>query len=380
MPKKGFLNNLIGTSWTGEDIRRRDNEQRQRNRSGDSRPPREPKESKWREKSCPGYDGYCGTTIRYNIDWDNIPQYCPSCTQKQKKANRPARDPQPRREQRESPWREKPCPGVPGHECYNTIRYRSDWSNIPTHCNTCRDREIEKPCGTPGCTSTVRYKLHYREIPSYCGYCRKMMELKATRATCCDCRGVLWIPPGKNFKRCKNCSEANKRTKPCKNPLCSNVIEYFPDDEKQYDYCRTCSGWHEKQCGVATCNNVIRYKGFWTNIPSFCEEHLREMQRRQHPKYDEATSRDYPSVHAQLPGSRSSASDMGGDKAVVLGFADGHKHVSVFHGRKGEPGSWRYSWNVDRSGNYQRGSAHFTDDGSGLVRGRFSDESRWFNG
>mgnify|MGYP001788521073 CR=1 FL=1 len=41
------------------------------------------KESAWREKSCPGYSGYCGTTIKYRTDWDNIPNLCPSCKQKE---------------------------------------------------------------------------------------------------------------------------------------------------------------------------------------------------------------------------------------------------------------------------------------------------------
>jgi hypothetical protein len=71
---------------------------------------------------------------------------------------------------------------------------------------------------------------------------------------------------------------------------------------------------------------------------------------------------------------------MGADHVTVLTFADGHKHITVSYLRKPSAGWWRYSWNVDRSGRYEANSAHFSDDGSGLVRGKFSDENRWFNG
>lgn len=357
MPKKNFLNNLVGSSWTRSDERKRDNQDRSRS----STP------SKWHEKSCSN----CGQTIRYHEDWENIPSVCSSC----KSRTREDRQTYPR-EQRESSWREKSC-----DYCGTTIRYNVNWANIPAYCNECKNREFEKPCSTHGCENTIRYKLHYRDVPDMCRYCQKMSEQGAEESTCIDCGGLLWVPQGKNYKRCKSCSEGNKRTKPCKNPLCSNLIEYYPNDEKEYDYCRECTSWKEKACAVATCNNVIRYMGFWDNIPSYCESHLSEMRTKHRPRYEERISEEYPSIHSTLPGTDSTAADMGGDKVKILTFADGHKHVTVSYLKKGVSGFWRYSWNVDSSGEYIRESAHLTDESSdSSVRKQFSDQKRWFNG
>ncbi|MDR1537485.1 MAG: hypothetical protein LBU32_05730 [Clostridiales bacterium] len=41
---------------------------------------RKPDEAKWKKKSCPGHGFFgCGNTIYYNIDWQNIPEFCPEC-------------------------------------------------------------------------------------------------------------------------------------------------------------------------------------------------------------------------------------------------------------------------------------------------------------
>jgi len=99
------------------------------------------KELNWREKSCPGYgSSYCGTTIKYRTDWDNIPTLCGECKQKEKNANKPQREKTqlPERERTERPqqtsdWREKTC-AEPG--CYNTVRYNVTWAKPPSLCST----------------------------------------------------------------------------------------------------------------------------------------------------------------------------------------------------------------------------------------------------
>lgn len=85
-------------------------------------------EQKWREKPCPGLKGqsYCGKTIRYRTDWDNVPDICPDCREKAKEA----------KAQREANMREKPCAG----ECGNTIRYNLNWDNVPNLCKECQGK------------------------------------------------------------------------------------------------------------------------------------------------------------------------------------------------------------------------------------------------
>lgn len=197
MPKKNFLNNLVGSSWTRNDEKRRDAERSSSHGSGGSN-------SKWQEKSCPGAEGYCGNTIKYNTEWNNIPTYCPSCIQKQKKANRPFREPSTPR-QRDSGWLDKPCPGAPGHTCGNPILYRANWTNIPKYCEECSNREFEKKCLIKGCDHTIRYKLHYRDVADFCRRCEREMARGKSPELCERCHTLMFVPDGKKFKVCLDC-------------------------------------------------------------------------------------------------------------------------------------------------------------------------------
>ena len=197
MPKKNFLNNLVGSSWTRNDEKRRDTERSSSHGSGGSN-------SKWQEKSCPGAEGYCGNTIKYNTEWNNIPTHCPSCIQKLKKANRPFREPSTPR-QRDSGWLDKPCPGAPGHTCGNPILYRANWTNIPKYCEECSNREFEKKCLIKGCDHTIRYKLHYRDVADFCRRCEREMARGKNPEQCERCNNLMFVPNGKKFKVCLDC-------------------------------------------------------------------------------------------------------------------------------------------------------------------------------
>jgi len=163
--------------------------------------------SKWEEKSCPGYGGYCGNKIKYRTDWDDIPSLCKECTQKQQK------DSKPKKERKESAWREKSCPGAPGQYCGNTIKYRIDWSNIPTHCDSCRNREFEKKCSINGCDRIITYKLSYTNVRDVCGRCFKEMERGRQPKVCPKCHKVMFVAPGKDYPVCMDCSLAEQMEK-----------------------------------------------------------------------------------------------------------------------------------------------------------------------
>jgi LSD1 subclass zinc finger protein len=128
-----------------------------------------------------------------------------------------------------------------GSSCYNSIEYDDRWTNIPDYCKSCSSTWHEKQCGQDGCSNTIRYKNTFTNIATYCNYCTKKRAEGCTAGRCSDCRGILWIPQGKNYTRCSKCSEANKRTKACKGQGCHNQITYYVSDTKQYDYCRECS-------------------------------------------------------------------------------------------------------------------------------------------
>lgn len=74
---------------------------------------REAEAQKWRETSCKK----CGQTIRYRIEWNRIPDLCPSC-----------------RQQEREKWRETVC-----RVCGRSIRYNVEWLHIPSVCKSCKE-------------------------------------------------------------------------------------------------------------------------------------------------------------------------------------------------------------------------------------------------
>ncbi len=102
------------------------------------------------------------------------------------------------------------------------------------------------------------------------------------------------------------------------------------------------------------------------------------MQSVRRRNYQEATSKEYPSLDASLPGTRVTARQMGGERVTILTFADRSKHITVTAGQK--PEQERCSWDVDASGSYVFGSAHFSDSSSKRLRGKYADQERWFDG
>lgn len=129
---------------------------------------RERDNAKWREKRCSGYKGVsCYNTIRYRIDWNKVPDLCPSCIAKAKAD----------REASKAKWKEKSC-ATPG--CSNVIKYNVDWDKPPNICNECKekrkadkDKWREKPCATSGCGNLVRYRTDWDHPPNYCEACKK---------------------------------------------------------------------------------------------------------------------------------------------------------------------------------------------------------------
>lgn len=74
---------------------------------------REAEAQKWRETRCKK----CGQSIRYRIDWNRVPNLCPSC-----------------RQQERDKWRETPC-----RVCGRAIRYNVEWAHIPGVCKSCKE-------------------------------------------------------------------------------------------------------------------------------------------------------------------------------------------------------------------------------------------------
>lgn len=65
------------------------------------------------------------------------------------------------------------------------------------------------------------------------------------------------------------------------------------------------------------------------------------------------------SKYDTLPGSSLSANDLDCDGANIKDTPDGGKHVTIWKGQ--EDGPYRYSYEIDRDGNYKPGTAHYTD-------------------
>lgn len=149
---------------TYEPYHGKEKKERSHDRSRQDRPQ---KESNWREKSCPGVNGsYCGNTIKYRTDWDHIPDLCSSCKGKAR-SNRQQRPERQQRPRQDSNWREKTC------KCGQTIRYRIDWNHIPDLCPSCiaaeKDKWREKPC--PRCGKAIRYRTDWNRPPNFCKTC-----------------------------------------------------------------------------------------------------------------------------------------------------------------------------------------------------------------
>ena len=123
------------------------------------------KQAQWREKYCSG----CGTTIKYRIDWDKIPDLCSSCKEKRRRE----------RDEQKAKWREKSC-----SKCGAIIKYNVDWNKIPDLCKSCIEKVkteraeakakwIHKSCGNCGTDFTYHKDTPADRIPKYCKPCRE---------------------------------------------------------------------------------------------------------------------------------------------------------------------------------------------------------------
>ncbi len=78
-------------------------------------------------------------------------------------------------------------------------------------------------------------------------------------------------------------------------------------------------------------------------------------------------SKDYP-PDEPLPGSERSANEAGMEGASTKEKSDGGTHVTVHHGKDADNPE-RYSYDVDKDGNYKPGSGHYTDNSSKKTSG-----------
>ena len=130
----------------------------------------------WYEIKCVS----CYQYFRINDQWDNKPEYCPSCREWKERncANRHCNG----KVRYKEFWDNKPdyctCKGwyearCGNSNCRNSISVHSSWSNIPEYCKDCNSWH-EKACATSGCTEKVSYKPLWSNPPDYCDTCRKL--------------------------------------------------------------------------------------------------------------------------------------------------------------------------------------------------------------
>lgn len=97
-----------------------------------------------REKRCEGFGVMCSHKIKYNKNDRHVPTLCWEC-QDRKKGKKPRREREER--QSSSSWQTKTCAGA---GCYNTVKYKADWKNVPDLCTECLAKKkgewLEKPC------------------------------------------------------------------------------------------------------------------------------------------------------------------------------------------------------------------------------------------
>lgn len=177
---------------------------------------------KYKEKRCE----YCSWgVVAYSSDSQNPPRYCSeSCKQsarreqeQHRQAEREKNHSQQRSyEQRShdrpsnSGWLEKYCPGASGQGyCGNTIRYKSNWSDPPQYCDTCKNKEFEKLCANSsyGCDRKIKYKVFWKDIPNKCGRCKKEEERGSYPRKCDSCGGIMFVGAGKAYTTCFDCNQ-----------------------------------------------------------------------------------------------------------------------------------------------------------------------------
>lgn len=172
--------------------------------------------------------------------------------------------------------------------------------NEPTYCKNCRNLERTKDCEQWGCTNTIHYKLGWSEVPRYCRNCESKRSKGFTAKTCSgstffgSCGKLIWVPPGKNYTMCQECSERDRAEKAAKwkekrcegfnGTSCPNIIKYNIDWDKVPSLCPSCiakakakreadkAKWKEKPCAGTGCRNTIKYNTDWDHPPNLCND------------------------------------------------------------------------------------------------------------
>ncbi len=169
----------------------------------------------------------CTNDVRYKLGWNNVSDYCRHCSNMRAKGFSPrtcsgvsflstcgklfwvppgknfttcSDCSQKERERKAAEWLTKRCA-----DCGDQIKYHKDWDE-PTYCKKCAQKEVEKTCAQRGCSNTFKQRQGSSQQREYCGRCHKMRESGASADTCKDCGGLLWVPQGKNWKRCQECN------------------------------------------------------------------------------------------------------------------------------------------------------------------------------
>lgn len=232
--------------------------------------------------------------------------------------------------------------------CRTSIVYKREHS-APDYCRECRNIQLEKRCGQPGCGHTIRYKVGWTNVPTYCRSCETKRKEGWTARTCPgiearSCGNLIWSPPGKRFELCRECNERKRASEAAKWKVkrcahCGSEIRYHLDWERVPDYCKACNQWKTRICAAPGCHNQVRYKIYWDNPPNYCPD----CKKRQRPRI---TAGDIYRA-ALVPN--------GWHHEGNVEISDGHTTM-IFRGKGTNGKTYRVSWDG-------QGEPHWTDEG-----------------
>lgn len=115
----------------------------------------------------------CYAEIIYPRDIPNSPKYCRSC----KAAMQAEREAE--RALQAAKWKTKPCA-----KCGVTIKYNTDWQKVPDLCKACADKEKAK-WRTKTCTACgkdIRYNIEWPRPPEFCRECANILRILRDRS------------------------------------------------------------------------------------------------------------------------------------------------------------------------------------------------------
>ena len=187
-------------------------------------------EAKWKTTSCKK----CHTTIKYNVDWNKIPDICKDCISKEK-----------------AKWKTKPCT-----KCGISIRYNTDWDKVPDLCKSCLESEKAKwkTKYCKHCGSIIKYNIDWNKTSDLCRKCIDSEKSKWKIKSCEACGQDIkyntdWTQPPKYCRDCANVLRALKNKEDINKTKALEVFHTQPQryqtgDKKSGDYITVKSGYN----------------------------------------------------------------------------------------------------------------------------------------